>query len=247
MEPFCLETDASKEHLGAVLSQKQSDGKYHPIAFASWTLNHQEENYHYSKLEFLVIKWAVTEHVKEYLMHSMFAVCMDNNPLAYILTTPNLDATSQCWVSALASYNFDLEYLKGTENGATDTLSQVPVPLRQRASESDLLDVDSENEEVAGPGNESYSSKNPKEGLSHWDGNVVKTVQEGMQVRTQNHADRPQEGLENKCDVQAKVISVCKSEMHITDWVKVQSKDKYIPIVVRWIEDKRRTSSSMKS
>ena len=33
-KPFLLETDASGKCLGAVLSQKQSDGRYHPIAYA---------------------------------------------------------------------------------------------------------------------------------------------------------------------------------------------------------------------
>ena len=127
-EPFHLETDASKEGLDAVLSQKQNDGKYHPIAFASQTLNHHEENYHSLKLEFLALKWAITEHFKEHLMHGKFTVHTDNNPLMYILTTPNLDTTGHHWVSALASYNFDLEYLKGTENGAANALSWVPVP-----------------------------------------------------------------------------------------------------------------------
>ena len=28
--------------------------------------------------------------------------------------------------------------------------------------------------------------------------------------------------------------------MHITDWVKVQSEDHYIPTVMRWIEDKKK-------
>ena len=32
---FLLETDASKEGLGAVLSQKQADGQFHPVAYGS--------------------------------------------------------------------------------------------------------------------------------------------------------------------------------------------------------------------
>ena len=55
-EPFLLETDASKEGLGAVLSQKQSDGHYHPVAFGSHSLTPSEKNYHSSKLEFLTLK-----------------------------------------------------------------------------------------------------------------------------------------------------------------------------------------------
>ena len=102
-------------------------------------------------------------------MHSKFTVCMNNNPLMYILTTPNLHATGHCWVS----YNVDLEYLKGAENGTTNMLNQVPVTPRQGASENDLLDDDSKNEEVVGPGQGSYCSKSPREGHGHWDGKVV--------------------------------------------------------------------------
>ena len=59
-KPFLLEMDASKEGLGAVLSQKQSDGQYHPVAFGSCSLTPSEKNYHSSKLEFLALKWSVT-------------------------------------------------------------------------------------------------------------------------------------------------------------------------------------------
>ena len=126
-KPFLLETDASKEGLGAVLSQKQDNGRYHPITFRSYSLTPAEKNYHSSKLEFLTLKWSVIEHFKEYLVYAPFVVRMDNNPLTYILTTSNLDATGHRWVGALASFEFSLEYQKGTDNVAADTLSQVPV------------------------------------------------------------------------------------------------------------------------
>ena len=121
-KPFLLETDASKEGLGAVLSQKQDDGCYHPVTFGSCrTL--AEKNYHSSKLKFLALKWGVMEHFKEYLASVPFVVRMDNNPLAYVLKTPNLDATGHRWVGALASFEFALEYQKGVDNGVADALS----------------------------------------------------------------------------------------------------------------------------
>ena len=69
----------------------------------------------------------MTEHFKEYLTYAPFVVWTDNNPLTYVLTTPNLDATRHRWVGALASFQFELEYQKGADNGAADTLSRVPI------------------------------------------------------------------------------------------------------------------------
>ena len=53
------------------------------------------------------------EHFKEYLLYQPFLVRTDNNPLTYIMTTPNLDTTGHQWVGALAKFNFQLEYQKG--------------------------------------------------------------------------------------------------------------------------------------
>ena len=58
---YLLEMDASKLGLGAVLSQKQSDGRYYPVALGSWALHSVEVNYHNTKLEFLATKWSI-EH-----------------------------------------------------------------------------------------------------------------------------------------------------------------------------------------
>ena len=113
MKDFLLETDASREGLRAVLSQKQVDGWFHLVAYGSWTLTAHEKNYHSTKLEFLALKWVVMEHCKEYLLHQPFLVKADNNPLMYIMTTPNLDATGHYWVGALAKFNSQLKYQKG--------------------------------------------------------------------------------------------------------------------------------------
>ena len=127
-KPFLLEMDTSGKGLGAVLSQKQADGWYHPIAYASHVMNETEQRYHSNKQEFLALKWAVTEQFHEYLSpygknRNEFVVCTDNNPLTYIFSSANLDAAGQCWVAHLTSYNFSLEYQKGKENTMANFLS----------------------------------------------------------------------------------------------------------------------------
>ena len=47
---FLLKMDTSKEGLGAVVSQKQVDGRFHLVAYGSWALTTHEKNYHSTKL-----------------------------------------------------------------------------------------------------------------------------------------------------------------------------------------------------
>ena len=56
---------------------------------------------------------------------------MDNNPLTYMLTTPNSDATRHRWVGTLASFQFELEYKKGADSSTADALSWVPISHSQ--------------------------------------------------------------------------------------------------------------------
>ena len=58
-KPFILSTDASTSGLGAVLSQKDEEGKEHPIWFASRTLSPAEKNYNITEQEALAVVWAI--------------------------------------------------------------------------------------------------------------------------------------------------------------------------------------------
>ena len=125
-KPFQLQTDASDLGLGAVLYQKDENDHQRVIAFASQSLSHTERNYPAYKLEFLALKWAITDRFHEYLYGGQFDVYTDNNPLTYILTSAKLDATGQRWVASLANYNFRIFYKSGKMNVEADALSRIP-------------------------------------------------------------------------------------------------------------------------
>jgi transposase InsO family protein len=133
--PFELHTDASTEGLGGVLCQEQ-EGKMRVIAFASRGLSNSEKNYSAYKLEFLALKWAVTEKFHDYLYGSPFTVLTDNNPLTYILTNAKLDATGHRWLAALATYNFSIKYRPGARNKDADAMSRLPGTEQEISSDS---------------------------------------------------------------------------------------------------------------
>ena len=124
--PFVVHTDASQEGLGAALYQVQ-DGKMRIISLASRTLSMAEKNYfmHSGKLEFLALKWAVTDKFHDYLINGKdFEVVTDNNPLTYVLTTAKLHSTGLRWVAALANYRFTIRYRSGKKHVDADYLSR---------------------------------------------------------------------------------------------------------------------------
>lgn len=126
--PFILETDASLEGLGAVLSQDQEGGR-RVVAYASRSLRPAErgmKNYSSMKLEFLALKWAMCEKFRYYLMGAHTMVYTDNNPLSHLQTT-KLGAVEQRWAAELACFNFTLKYRSGRENRNADALSRFPI------------------------------------------------------------------------------------------------------------------------
>ena len=214
-KPFLLETDASGRGLGAVLSQKQADGQYHPIVYASRVMNETEQWYHSNKQEFLTLKWAVTEQFHEYLSpygknRNEFVVCTDKNPLTYIFSSANLDAAGQRWVARLASYNFSLEYQKGKDNTVADFLSRMNEHLPE--------------EEV-----QEYLNKIPYPGVKAVLDNAIIPIEE-----------RAEQGVRPSSDCQ----DVCQKEMvearparlattNVTDWKLEQKEDPVLYQVVK--------------
>ena len=85
-QPFILETDTSLKGLGAVLSQKDKDGEFCVIVYATRSLQPSKRSMHdYSstKIELMALKWSVCQKFNDYLLGSKFTVFTDNNPLVY--------------------------------------------------------------------------------------------------------------------------------------------------------------------
>ena len=125
---FILKTDASLKGLGAVLTQEEDKGNFHIISYASHTLKPYERsmrNYSSAKLELLVLKWAMCEKFKDYLIGTRFTILTDNNPLTYMCMS-HLGAAQICWLSDLALFDFVINYRAGKSNQAADALSRHP-------------------------------------------------------------------------------------------------------------------------
>ena len=123
---FILETGASFNALGAVLSQKQENVLV-VLGYASRALKPCErnmQNYSSMKLELLALYWAVTQKYRDLLLGTEFIVFTDNNPLSYLQTTAKLGATETRWAAELAQFTFTIKYRSGRSNKNADALSR---------------------------------------------------------------------------------------------------------------------------
>ena len=128
-KPFVLHTYAFQSGSGAMIYQKQDNGRLAVVAYASRTFTPGEQRYHLhsGNLEFLALMWAICERFKDYLYYCpYFDAYTDNNPHTYILSSAKLDATRQRWVAELAEFSFKIHCKSGKSNSDADTLSRMP-------------------------------------------------------------------------------------------------------------------------
>jgi RNase H-like domain found in reverse transcriptase len=122
-----VEADTSGYATGAVLSQLQEDGKWHPVGFLSKSLSEAERNYDIYDKELMAIIRAL-EVWRHYLEGSLHAIeiLTDHQNLQYFRSAQKLNQRQAQWSIFLSRFNFTLQHHSGTQSGKPDALSRQP-------------------------------------------------------------------------------------------------------------------------
>jgi hypothetical protein len=123
-----METNVSNFAYGAGLSQKQEDGKYHPVAYMSKSMLPAERNYDTFDKEALGIVKPL-QHWRYWLQGTKkpIQIITDHkNLLTGFNDRPTPSKRHLRWVEALRHFNYIIGYRSGKKNTVADPLSRQP-------------------------------------------------------------------------------------------------------------------------
>ena len=118
-QPFVVESDASGTGIGAVLTQHN-----HPVAYFSAALKGSTLTLSTYEKEMLAIVKAIRKW-RHYLLGKPFIVRTDHKSLKYLLEQRITTPAQARWLPKLLGYDYTIEYKKGVENQAADSLSRM--------------------------------------------------------------------------------------------------------------------------
>ena len=122
--PFILDTDASGDGIGGVLSQVQ-DGQERVIGYASRKLSKSEQNYSVTKRELLAVVHFI-KHYKHYLYGKKFMLRTDHGSLRWLYNFKDVQGQLARWLETLSSFDFDIHHRPGHQHKNADALSRIP-------------------------------------------------------------------------------------------------------------------------
>jgi hypothetical protein len=125
--PFFVHTDASQKAVGAVLTQKDEEGREYAVAYHSAKLSAAQTNWGITHLECYAVVNAVCDHWKDILLGHEFTVVTDHVALKWLMTSPNLQGKLARWSLRLQEFlPFSIQYRKGTQHLLADAMSRDP-------------------------------------------------------------------------------------------------------------------------
>jgi hypothetical protein len=123
-KPMKIECDASDFAYGAILSQKEEDRIWHPVAYLSKALTEVERNYDIHDKELLAIIGSLTEWYKYLEGHKTnIKIYTDHQNLEYFKKSQKLSWRQARWSQFLQNFHFTLHHKPGALNKA-DGLSR---------------------------------------------------------------------------------------------------------------------------
>lgn len=120
---YILDTDASHNCIGAVLSQVQN-GVERVISYASNKMSQSQIEYCVTRKELLAAYTYITKF-KHYLMGQPFLLRTDHKALQWLLDWKKPTTSQFCnWKSSLEAFDFTIQHRKGVNHGNADALSR---------------------------------------------------------------------------------------------------------------------------
>lgn len=135
---FILDTDASHDATGAVLSQI-IDGNEHAIAYMSKTMNQHEKQYCITRKELLAVVRAL-KHFHHYLYGRQFLLRTDNSAVSWMQSLKVPTGQTARWLQELSTYSMTVTHMPGRSHNNADALSRRP--CNACARQQNLNDTD---------------------------------------------------------------------------------------------------------
>ncbi|UYV82532.1 hypothetical protein LAZ67_21002703, partial [Cordylochernes scorpioides] len=123
--PCQLYCDASTQGIAGILKQVHPNNQIHPVQFYSRALRPHEQNYNISELECLAIIESV-EKFRIYLTGTKFTIFSDHHALQWLKSIKNPAGRLFRWSLRLSTYDYEIRYIKGTQQYEADLLSRNP-------------------------------------------------------------------------------------------------------------------------
>ncbi len=140
-KPFVIYTDASTTAIGAILTQKDDEGREHVVQYLSHQLTDVQTRWGTTEREAYAIIYAMAKF-RHYILGTKFIVYTDHMPLKSLFTAEMKNARVQRWAAMMDEYQCDIRHRPGRTMKA-DFLSRIPPnPTEPRADSGPIMDED---------------------------------------------------------------------------------------------------------